>query len=72
MPGVEERVMASRLQSIDCTISTTVASLILWSISSQLPDGTGTFAISLGTTWGREQHGTDGMFTSSYVTLAIT
>jgi hypothetical protein len=41
MLGVEERVMGSRLQSSGCTISTTVASLILWPISSQLPDGTG-------------------------------
>ena len=38
MPGVEERVMGSRLQSSGCTISTTVATLILWPISSQLPD----------------------------------
>jgi hypothetical protein len=42
MPGVEERVMASHLQSSGCTISTTVATLILRPISSQLPDGTGT------------------------------
>ena len=37
MPGVEERVMGSRLQSSGCTISTTVATLILRPISSQLP-----------------------------------
>ena len=30
MPGVEEQVMASRMQSSGCTISTTVATLILW------------------------------------------
>ena len=42
MPGVEERVTGSRLQSSGCTISTTVATLILRPISSQLPGGTGT------------------------------
>jgi hypothetical protein len=34
--------MDSRLQFSGCTISTTVATLILWPISSQLPDRTGT------------------------------
>jgi hypothetical protein len=44
MPGVEEPVMGSHSQSSGCTISTTVATLILRPISSQLPDGTGTLS----------------------------
>jgi hypothetical protein len=35
-------VMGSRLQSSGYPILTTVATLIPWPISSQLPDGTGT------------------------------
>lgn len=46
-PFEGDRPSPRKLQSSGCTISTTVATLILRPISSQLPDGTGTLDLTL-------------------------